>query len=130
MLVKKVHSSIEEFHSLISHPLLEEGDHLQSLFNVLDQFESAIIHAATVDDHYDEVEQQLKRTEREKIESEQSVKQTCTRIMVDQPEEEQQQEREQQLSDLLQSTTITKRDHLRSEYKQQLERILTEETTT
>ena len=54
----------------------------QSLFNVLDQFESAKLNTSKVDDPYDEVEPQLKRTKREKIESEQSVKQACTRIMM------------------------------------------------
>ena len=127
LLVEKVHTSTEEFLTLLDHPLLveEEQDHLQSIFNVLDQFESEKLNTTTVDNHYDQVEQQLKRTKREKIESEQSVKQACLRMM-EQSEGEQSPQREQQLTDLLQSTTITKRDHLRSEYKQQLEHILTE----
>ena len=98
-----------------------ENDHddgcFISIFNVPDQFESAIIHAATVNDHYDEVEQQLKQMKREKIESEQSVKQACLRMM-EQSEEAQQLEREEQLTDLLQSTTVSKRDQVeQSEYR-------------
>ena len=125
MLVEKVHTCTEEFLTLLDHPLLteEEQDHLLSTFNALDLFESANLNTSTVDDHYDEVEQQLKQTKREKIESEKSVKQACIRIMTEQSEGKQ---REQQLTDLLQSITVTKRDHLRSEYKQQVERILTE----
>ena len=125
MLVEKVHTSTKEFLTLLDHPLLveEEQDHLQSISNSLHQFLLAKRNASTVDDHYDEVEQQLKQTKREKIDSEQSVKQACIRIM---EQSEEQKQREQQLTDLLQSTTVTKLDHLRSEYKQQLERILTE----
>ena len=110
MLVEKVHTCTDEFLTLLDHPLLAEQEqvHLQSICNVLDQFESEKLNASKVDDHYDEVEQQLKQTKLEKIESEQRVKQACIRIM----EQSEQKQREQQLTDLLHRPTCTSSIHI------------------
>ena len=95
----------------------------------------------TIDDHYDQAYQQMKLIKIKRIESEQIVKRECSRMM-EQIEGIQQQQSSspplsrsqsslssplaQQLTDFLQSDIISKRDHLRSEYKRQLEIVLNE----
>ena len=92
--MKKVNNCSETFLSLFHHPLLEDN-RLPSLFDTLDQIELESNNVMTIDDHYDQAYQEMKRIKIKRIESEQIVKRECSRMM-EQIEGRQQQQQQQQ----------------------------------